>query len=431
MRDRLTTAAGALVALAIFAALLLVDRQTPPTRPISDEAGLNGYRALHDWLLASGVPVASHRERLAGAATTDAARDDGPATTPLAATYTGGDHLFLTTMPHHTRMRSDEVGALKHWVAEGNTLLVLAALNDTPEWAERLSTAPFLIDDLESLTDLKFTAVVDGDGDAVTAGTRGRTMPIKLGAVDAHPLAAGIDGLEGETDAPASLWQVESATSGPRLRLAVFRGQDLAQDVDAAWQIRHGRGTIFVVSLGSLLTNRVVGRAGNAALFANLLYYHLGPGKTVIFDDLHQGLSAVYDPQAFFADRRLHVSILFVLVLWLVYMAGTWNRLAPVREAAVQPGQQDFVHAAGGFLARKLDPVDAGRLLFASWFANFDGRQAAFDKPPWPKLDGNPAMDKELLGQLKASHARLEAGRRENLTRLRNRIRRAAGQDRG
>ena len=403
MKDWLITVGGALFALVALAAVLVGDSAPSPTRPTSAEPGPNGYLALYDWLGTSGVAVSSHRQRLAG----------------LATIRSEGGDLFITTMPHQARMHDDEVDALRSWVAAGNTLLVLAALNDTPDWALGADPTWSLFEPLRALTGLTFETVRDEDGDAVRIGFPGQETSVKLQAVDAHPLAVGIDDLDGVTDYPTSAWQVKSAGEEPRLRLAATEA-----GTDAIWQIRHGRGRIFLVALGSLLTNRVIGRADNRVFVANLVGRHLAPSGTVIFDDMHQGLSALYDPTAFFSDRRLYVSLAFVIGLWFVYIAGTWNRLAPVRETAGQPGQQDFVCAVGGFLARKLDPVDAGRLAFASWFAAVEGRPVAFEEPPWRRLDANPTLDKALLAELKADHARLRAGGKVDLKQLHNRIRR-------
>ncbi len=403
MRDWFITAAGALLALVALAAILLADHKQPATRPTSVEPGPNGYLALRDWLHAGGVATASHRQRLAS----------------LATTHPENGDLFITTMPHQAWMHYHEFETLRSWVSAGNTLLVLAALNDTPDWSMGIDKTASLLEHLQTLTGMAFEMATDADGNEIRTGFPARETIVKLGAIDAHPLAVAIDVLEGVTDSPSSTWQATSAGDQPRLRLAVAEA-----GTDAIWQIPHGRGRIFVVALGSLLTNRVIGRADNRVFIANLVRHHLAPGGTVIFDDMHQGLSSLYDPSAFFSDPRLYASLAFVIGLWFVYIVGTWNRLAPARQENGQPRQQDFIRAVGGFLARKLNPVDAGRLAFASWFAAFEGRSVAFEEPPWRRLDANPALDKALLAELKADHARLLAGRKVNLKQLHNRIRR-------
>ena len=402
MRDRLVTALGALLALAAVIAVALADYDPPPSRPTSVESGPNGYRALRDWLRESGVATASHRHPWE-------ALDD----------Y-GSGNLFVVSLPQQTRMQDGEAQAMRQWVAAGNALLLMAALDDTPDWSQATPALRFFNDDLDALARLRFEAQEDRDERLLELGVSDQETKVELTAVEAHPLAEGVSNLVGVTDGPASVWQVVAAGEEVRLRVAVVT----PYGTDAFWHIPLGRGHVFVSALGSLFTNRAIGEVDNAALFANLVRHHVAPDKAVIFDDMHQGLSALYGPETFYRDPRLHISIAFVLALWFLYMVGTWNRLAPVRDAAREPGQQDFVRAVGGFLARKLSPVDAGRMLFASWFRAIQGHPTSFEQPPWHRLEANPITNGALLDMLKQDHARLSAGKKVQLRQLHNRIRR-------
>lgn len=404
MKDRLVTALGALAALAAVVAVSLADYDPPPTLPTSVERGPNGYRALGDWLRESGVATVSHRHSW-----------------NALADY-GSGNLFIVTMPQRERARGAEAQALRDWVADGNTLVLLAALDDTPDWSLATPTLPFFEDDLHALSGLRFEARPGEDGRDLEVGEAGEETWIELNAVAAHPLAEGVSRLVGVTDAPASVWQVAARAEAVTLRVAVAT----PHGTDAIWHIPLADGRVFVFALGSLFTNRAIGQADNAALFANLVRHHVAADKAVIFDDAHQGLSALYGPADFYRDPRLHASIALVLAAWFLYMVGTWNRLAPVRDVQQTPEQQDFVRAVGGFLARKLSPVDAGRMMFAAWFSLLQGRATSFDQPPWRRLQANPVVNKELLAALRADHARLCAGRRVQLRRLHNRIRQLA-----
>ena len=402
MKDRLVTALGALLALAAVILVALADYDPPASRPTSVEPGPNGYRALHDWLRESGVDAASHRHRW------DALADYG------------NGNLLIVTLPLQTPMREGEAEAALRWVAQGNTLLLMAALNDTPDWSMSAPGLRSLRRDLDALTGLYFEAAEDQDGHALEVGALGAETKLELAAVRAHPLAEGVVGLAGVTDAPASVWQVAVAPDEVRLRLAYAT----PQGQDAIWHVPLGSGHVFVSAFASLFTNRAIAQRGNATLFANLVRHHVEPAKAVIFDDLHQGLSAYYGPTAFYQDPRLHASIAFVLALWFLYIVGTWNRLAPVRDAPNEPGQQEFVRAVGGFLARKLTTVDAGRMLFQSWFSALQGKPTSFERPPWQRLEANPVINKELLAALQEDHARLRSGKTVQLRKLHNRIRR-------
>ena len=414
MRDRLLTAAGALLALLALIAVSFSEYEPPPTRPTSAEAGPNGYRALHLWLRDAGIEVVSHRDRL----------ED------LTTRY-GTGNLLVSTAPYQAQMRTDEATELRAWVAAGNTLLLLAALNDTPNWALSFAPRSFL-DDLQALTGIEFEPVLEEDAarllDAVLA-----PRAVELSPIAEHPLASGIRSLVAETDHPSAVWKVASAKSQKRLRIAVMaertgaakgaaEGAAQREGIDAIWHIPHGRGHIVLSGLGSLFVNRNLGKADNAVFVANVIRHHLRQGSAAIFDDLHQGLSSLYDPTAFFKDRRFHASVAFVLALWFLYMVGTWNRLAKPRPPANEPGQQDFVRAVGGFFARKLGAVEAGRQLMQAAFVELAGPGAGFERPPWARLNANPAIDRTLLGAIKADHARLQSGQRVDLLRLRRQL---------
>ena len=401
MRDRLVTAAGALLALLAVFVISLADYEPAPTRPTSPEAGPNGYLALQDWLRDAGVEVISHRDHLH----------------ELGVHY-GRDNLLISTAPYQAPMGRVEATKLRAWVAAGNTLLLLAALNDTPNWSIGANASRFL-DDLEALTGIEFE-VVEHDDRSVLASIQLRRT-ITLNPVAAHPLTSGVRTLIGETDHSTDVWQVASADSPQRLRVAVIDVASGNEGIDAMWHIPHGRGHILLAGLGSLFVNRNLGKGDNAVLFANIVRHHL-PGGAAIFDDMHQGLSNLYDPEAFFGDRRLHVSVAFVLALWFLYMVGTWNRLAKPRPQPSEPGQEDFVYAVGGFFARKLGAVEAGRQMMRAAFVELAGPGAKFEQPPWARLQANPAIDRSVLAKIRTDHAHLQAGRRVDLPRLRKRL---------
>jgi hypothetical protein len=208
-----------------------------------------------------------------------------------------------------------------------------------------------------------------------------------------------------------------------RLRLATERSSGL----DAVWQRSDGKGRIIVAASGSLLTNHVVARSGAAPFLANLVDYELGPKGTVIFDDMHQGLSVLYDPAAFFGDPRLHATLLFVAAVWLAYVLGSSNRLGSPAATARGPRQSDFLEAVGGFMARRLDKRDAAALMLEAWFDELRRKRglSGSAEPPWPLLRATPTLDRATLAALESAYARLQSARPVDPVRLHNLIVRA------
>ncbi len=183
-------------------------------------------------------------------------------------------------------------------------------------------------------------------------------------------------------------------------------------------------GRMIVSGSASLFTNRALGNADNAQLFANIVAFHLAPGGVVIFDDMHQGLSELYDPEAFFNDARLGASVLFVLAFWLVYVVGTSGRLTLPRSRQQMPRQSDLVRAIGGFMARKLAPASAGRMMIEGWLAemHMSGRISTTSQSAWQELAAMPLVDRDVLAEVNTAHAQLSEGRKVDLAELHNHL---------
>lgn len=421
MRDRLVTAAGALLMLAVAYGLVFEPPAQPPfTRPLSVEGGRNGYRAVRDWLEQQGAAVASLRERFSHLL------DDG-------VPFPARGNVLITTVPYANPMRLEEQRALLRWIAAGNTLLVMAALDDTPEWATGASAGRFF-GEIGGLTGLAFTAADPagaGDDGATPAepgaAPSGASIPagstLELGPRGRHPLMTGVESLRGHSDADSLVWQAAADPRRALLELGVERGYGTG----AIWELARGGGQIVVVASGSLLTNHVVAGGDARRFLANVVRYHRGGEGYVIFDDMHQGLSVLYDPDAFFADPRLHRTLAFLLAGWLAYLLGSSNRFGPPRAARGVPRQADFLEAVSGFMAGRLDRRDAGLALFEEWFDEIRRRRAlaANGGPPWAALAATPTLSRSALDELRRGYERLRSGRSVDLVRLHNLLRQA------
>ncbi len=404
MNDRLVTLLGALAALALFVALVMPPSAEPDvSRPVSPATGANGYRGLELWMAGSGIVSHSLKRRL-----TELDGMDFPAT----------GNLLITTMPHEQAMRSDEVHALRRWVAEGNTLLVMAALNDTPDWTLSTESDNFLAS-LERLTGMSFTALLDDDEEVLIVGDFLRESAMSFVADPVHPMMAGVTDLQGVTDAPTSIWEPDFS-----LEFYLTLAAEADTGTAALWEIPWMNGRMIVSGSASLFTNRALGNADNAQLFANIVAFHLAPGGVVIFDDMHQGLSELYDPEAFFNDARLGASVLFVLAFWLVYVVGTSGRLTLPRSRQQMPRQSDLVRAIGGFMARKLAPASAGRMMIEGWLAemHMSGRISTTSQSAWQELAAMPLVDRDVLAEVNTAHAQLSEGRKVDLAELHNHL---------
>lgn len=425
MKDRLLTLALALGALAAFYVLLAPKPATPAehiTRPLSTEAGPNGYLGMQRWLATEKIPVISFRERYGSLA-------DATPGTPTG-------NLLITTTPHVYPLRNAETRPLREWIEAGNTLLVLAGLSDTPEWSMGEGLDLAFAQHMRAMTGMTFTQLPEQEKpkqqsekpkqrSAVQAMARlGEPQKSESAPNGEHPLLEGVRSVMAISEFPSSHWDASSERA-VLLELA----SDHQNGVPALWLLPYGDGQVIVSAYGSVFTNKVIGERDNARLLGNIARWSLGDQGRVMIDDAHQGLVAFYDPDKFFGDSRLHRSLWWLFGLWLVFVLGprrlrggasTWNPLDVT----------SFVRATGGFMARVLQPAAAGQRLFANFFNELRSRLglALDDAPLWEWLGGQATIAAADLDRLQELHRRAAQRRRLNLAELHNLIARVRAQ---
>jgi hypothetical protein len=423
VKDRLLTFALAVGAFAAFYALL-VPKPPPeeerPTRPLSIEAGPNGYLAMQRWLSAEKVKTHSLRERYSALQQVSAAVPRG--------------NLLISTTPHVYPIRSSEQGALAGWIATGNTLLVVSGLSDTPDWSMGEGVDLEILAHMKTMTGLSFTQVMpeakegseqdaeetDDDTtamDAITAQTRLETpQRSQFSPIGPHPLLEGVQSVLAVSEYPSAQWR---ATSNVALLFELAKERETG--VPSLWLLPFGDGQIIVSAYGSILTNKVLGEADNARLLANIVRWSLRPEGTVYFDDAHQGLVSFYDPEKFFGDSRLHRSLWWLIALWLVFVLGA-RRLRPAASTWNPLDVTSFVRATGGFMARVLKPATAADQLFANFFNEIRQRLGLTPDgtPVWQWLEAHAAISAGDLTRMRALHRKAIERRRVNLREIHN-----------
>ena len=427
MRERLVTLLCALAALALFVTLFWQGGGTSAeqlSRPTTVERGDNGLLGAISWLKREGVPTLSLRERFSALS---GHRELPP---------TG--NLMIVTLPAATSYGNPEVVALDHWIRNGNTLLVLAALQDRPRWA---SPRLLMDQELQLLTGLEAVppgarnaapdakdaprdaaGVATASGPAVPLADQALPQPQRLSLVPnrAHPYFANVASVVGLSDyAPHP-----STLAVPRDGFALALAHSVTSGAPAFWLRADGAGTIIVSGFSTLFTNRALGSADNARLLANIVSATLGPRGIVVFDDQHQGLTAAYDPVKFYKDRRLYATIGVLAATWLIWVLGaTRLKMTPVSRGA--PREADLVRTTGLFLARVLRPAVAARRMFENFFRRL--RTGANRGPPdpgklWEWLENHPRVARSDVQQLRQWYVAAYADQRVPLVRLHNLI---------
>lgn len=424
MRDSLVTLAGALLSFFLLVSLMSpqVD-QRYVSRPTTEDSGKHGLKALYSWLGHNNVNSHSLRKPV-----TRIHQDDLPAT----------GNLLIVSLPFSTEPLDSEWTALNHWISNGNTVLVLAGMYHIPQWAEgyEWSRESEIISAIEYLTAEEFTLEsddIDGINDQekefdlteLQASIQAfKPSPYRLYPAIEHSLFDNVYELESwntpgvyqykdEIDDIQSVqWSIDSESS--RLALRLMSGE--SQQLPAMWLLPVGRGFIYLSAFPDLVSNRVLKQQDNARWFANLLAHTVSSDGYVIFDDYHFGLSDLYDPEAFFADSRLHNSLLFIGAFWLIYALGRSPRLAPVKKHASKPATTDFIEAMAGFFTRRVRSRTLAKQLAQRLLEEISQRTQLEGELLWNWLHDHPDVSEHDLQRLR--HASGHTPGRINLIQL-------------
>jgi hypothetical protein len=413
MRERLITLVCALGSLLLFAALFVRGEGLDSRRialPTTIERHGNGLAGAMSWLEAEGIRTLSLRERF----DTLAKRRDLPR----------AGNLVIMTVPVATPFRVQEAGAVNHWIRAGNTLLVLAALSDTPDWG---GGGLSIHNDLQLLTGLDFETVRSAEGSQNAAtrmieASRELAQPQRGTLVPnrPHPYLRGVNSVVAWSDYPPRAWTVRVPQDGIVLSLA--HQSETGEGV--LWMRPVGSGTLIVSGFGSLFSNRALAVADNARLLANIVGATVRSDGAVLFDDEHQGLAAAYDPARFYNDPRLYGTIGVLAAVWLIWVLGSTRLRLPVTRMPA-PREAELVRATGGFLARVLRPAAAARRMFEHFFRRLSARThrgAQAEGLPWEWLEHHPRLARADVQQLKDWYAQAYSDRRVPLTALHNLI---------
>lgn len=414
MKDRLSTLLTAIGAVLLATFLLIPpseDHSKELSVPTSEDRGGDGLAGLYQWLQANNVPVFSLRNRYSQLAKK----------TELAAS----GNLMIISMPQRREALASEWRALSEWVNDGNSLLILGAAYTMPEWSEGASCF-CEIKKLLSRHDWnlwKNNRAVSADNDeageddeAITlAGTIDRVQKglesftpgqTKIETVPDIALLDGVSSIHGEL-MPALIarnWSISPDKQHIALRLL---GLTENPEVTVFWQIESEHKPIYLSLIVDMFANDNLDKADNAQLIANLIAVNLEPGGQVIFDDYHFGLSELYDPERFFSDSRLHNTIAFVGLLWLLYVGGYTNRLAPVRVRKRPMSGTDFVEAMAGFFSHRLDKATLAEELVEHLIQDLRRqRQFPDDQQAWLWLQQHTQVSSQQFSQIQQAYRR-------------------------
>jgi hypothetical protein len=419
--ERLRTLFFAL-GLLLLVAYLFFGQQAPPSpdKQIlhSEARGDFGTSALLAVLQAQGIKASSYRKR--GRELIDL---------PLE-----GKSLLVLQLPMHRPMLGTDTDALEEWVRKGNSVLILAYAQDglasddsvySPliwRWFERQLDPGDLSDEQKEIRTQRIAGLRD-DVDThwlnVNAELPGfadvgdvkvvSKVPMRKADVNWSDSGYGVllrDSLQrpvllARKLAPESEDEAEDAQVSEHLPET---GKHSIDPKDSGW--------LFYSSYGSLFANQSLSEPGNLRLLHSLIGLTVEAKGQVLLGDHYQGLSAIYDPEAFFKDPRLWGSLGILLLLWLAYVIGINRRLLAIHDAPLRA--PFLVEGYGNLLSRAVPAQERGVALLAAFFDSERRRRglARGDADLWDELANDPRVaPKHLIAlrQAATKPAELEA----------------------
>ena len=428
MKDRLLTIAGGLLAFALVVILLVPvepDRSEQISRPLSTDRGRAGLEGLERWLELGGVKTEVLRRRYTALAESLERNPQG--------------NLLIISLPQQTPSRLDEREALHTWLAQGNSALVLVAAGDAPRWVQ-LSGGSSIHEFLKAF-DVELAMQHEDDDEKQETESEGGQEdernwpektelqawfagdPIELLPRFAHPLTRDVAKVAARSQRSVDRgWYLTGATRG-RVVLPLLTEPD---DGSAFWESRVGGGRLWVSRYSDLFSNVGLGEADNARFMANIIAAALGRNGSVILDDMHHGITDIYDAKAFFSDPRFTTTMMFLVGLWLLYLVGRSRRLAPAREALSPYYAADLARAMAGLFVRRLSAVTVERQLFVFFFNDIRSRYGlpTNGQPLWSMLSGMSRISAGDINGLRTHYERAAAGKKPDLVAVARLMRR-------
>ncbi len=409
MKDRLITLLFALAAffLSIFLLMPPPAKQEPMSMPTTKDQGAHGLQGLYRWLQINEISVYSLKERYTHLALED---------------FSDSGNLLILSMPQHQKALTSEWNALQDWVGRGNTVLVLAAGYFAPEWSQQgdcfceikklLRGFDWEINSNIEESDNEDESETNEEVDSDSLSFKQKIENIKqeletffpkktsLQPQSKHTLLYAVSSVQSKVtpSLQEQEWSIESKKNNLALKLL---GLEKPQNLPVMWQIEAGAGQILLSLTPDLFSNENLNKAKNARFFSNILAQSLAENGQVIFDDYHFGLSNLYDPKKFFGDARLHKTLGFIGLLWLFYVIGYSNRLAPIHIVTEKPSAKDFVMAMAGFFSRRLDKKTLAQELTHRLIHDVrQHRHLHNDQAAWQWLQQHPSLQSTHLAEL-------------------------------
>ena len=191
------------------------------------------------------------------------------------------NNLLFLSLPTTVPASQQELRKLADWVAKGNHLVAMLALDDQPHWLNKQNK--FTIDSFLTTFELQLTRLDTG-----TPGEEDPATPSTLFSQLSHPVTYKVRQVQSGVVTQNHVWQLRG-DSTPKSALILLREKQTLSPV--AWLSLFGKGKIYVMTHSDLFSNANIGQTDNLQLAKNIINFSLGGSQanpsTVYFDDIH------------------------------------------------------------------------------------------------------------------------------------------------
>lgn len=361
------------------------------SQPTSYDKGQSGLHKLKDWIDKTGYESTSLT------------------TSYQTLPYNTSQHILFVTLPATLPASQQELEHLQAWVATGNTLILMLALDDKPHWhnqQNRFTIENYLNSFRLSLVQLDKPQTTDKQD--IQQGVLITQIPSRL--------TDKVKRVESNSNQQSHTWQLlgkESENSA----LILLRDQTSLSPV--AWLSGYGKGHLFIFTHSNLFSNGQIAKADNLTFIKNMLNFSL-PGKAIIyFDDVHH----IMTPARNNADTLMHPLLLLAAGM-LVYSLLSWLLRREQNNTGKLPVTlQRFVRDISIHDARTLSDSEVA-LKYTAHF--FNAKRARYglamnSQPIWDILKSKN-KNIRLVNKVERTYQRALAGKKFNLHKFIDRL---------
>lgn len=361
------------------------------SQPTSDDKGQHGLHKLKDWIGKAGYT-----------------------STSLTTGYqtlqqNTNQHILFVTLPAALPASQQELEYLQTWVATGNTVVLMLALDDKPHWhnqQNRFTIENYLTSFRLSLVQLDKPQTTDKQD--IQQGVLITQLPSRL--------TEQVKRVESHSNQQSHTWQLmgnESVNSA----LILLRDQTSLSPV--AWLSVYGKGRLFIFTHSNLFSNGQIAKADNLALMKNILHFSV-PGKAIIyFDDVHHIITPARNSTA----TLMHPLLLLAAGMLVYSLLSVLLRRVEHHKAKLPVALQKFVRDISIHDARTLSDSEVA-LKYTAHF--FDAKRAGYGlamngQPVWDILKSKNKNIRLVTG-VERTYQRALAGKRFNLHKFIDRL---------